>query len=522
MTAAVPSVIGTDFSDAPPGHRFRLYFSGWWTKSVDKERIEVLKKQANDNRNNAAEIKRLNEHLSNTLDFTERDDEETQRCLSAVTPTELPKAWKEAALALQRRQQSVSTNAAAVMWTKRTKLVSPLVIGTGVEHPLENGHLFFDPHGLPFLPGSSIKGTLRRAAEELALFEEPANRPARWTLPLVWLLFGFDENAGIFRDDAWRKAYREHLGTLGEADLWPLYRLDSVREALEIDARASDGEALARVRAWLERLGASSVDAPDKDAPDKDAPDKEDKGVLRVRGALDCWDAFFGPPRMRVDIMNPHFGDYYQENQPPHETGAPNPIYFLAVEVGVEATFYVQWRPPRGVERAVGADWNWKVLVERAFDHAARNLGFGAKTAVGYGRFETATNAIPATAAAPTAGTASSAAASADNAPTAAGHGGGSAAAARAPAATQAPSSHTEQVTVKWDPGAKQLEARVSRGKLFWKASPGKVDVLAQAGALGARIKEKKEHKVFVTYEVSGNQLTLVGLSETDPTKKPT
>ncbi len=45
---------------------------------------------------------------------------------------------------------------------------APFVTGLGIEHPSENGFAFLNPYGLPYLPGSGVKGVLRGAAEELA------------------------------------------------------------------------------------------------------------------------------------------------------------------------------------------------------------------------------------------------------------------------------------------------------------------------------------------------------------------
>jgi hypothetical protein len=63
----------------------------------------------------------------------------------------------------------------------------------------------------------------------------------------------------------------------------------------------------------------------------------------------------------------------------------------------------------------------------------------------------------------------------------------------------------------------------VSKGKLFWRAheagEAGK-EILARAGALWDKLKKKRPLKVFVEYEARGQQLTLLGLSETDPSGK--
>ena len=45
---------------------------------------------------------------------------------------------------------------------------APFVTGLGIEHPSENGFAFLNPYGLPYFPGSGVKGVLRGAAEELA------------------------------------------------------------------------------------------------------------------------------------------------------------------------------------------------------------------------------------------------------------------------------------------------------------------------------------------------------------------
>lgn len=108
-------------------------------------------------------------------------------------------------------------------------------------------------------------------------------------------------------------------------------------------------------------------------------PDKN-----RRRGALTCWDVFPMPAKgeMVVEIMTPHYGHYYQEGKTPHDAGKPNPIAFLAVPAESDFTFVVTCEPVFLPERL---SENWKQTVERIFDRAFDWVGFGAKTAVGYG-----------------------------------------------------------------------------------------------------------------------------------------
>ena len=104
------------------------------------------------------------------------------------------------------------------------------------------------------------------------------------------------------------------------------------------------------------------------------------------RGALTCWDVF---PRcdegMTVEIMTPHFTDYYQGNESPHDAGKPNPIPFLAVPAGTKLDFVLTFETSLICEEHRDALADWQVPVRRIVAHAFEWLGFGAKTAVGYG-----------------------------------------------------------------------------------------------------------------------------------------
>jgi len=84
-------------------------------------------------------------------------------------------------------------------------------------------------------------------------------------------------------------------------------------------------------------------------------------------------------PILELDIMNPHYQPYYQHGEAPGDWHSPNPIFFLTVPKGVEFQFAIA---PRNSEDE---------LVERAkelFVSALKEFGVGAKTSLGYGRFE--------------------------------------------------------------------------------------------------------------------------------------
>lgn len=102
------------------------------------------------------------------------------------------------------------------------------------------------------------------------------------------------------------------------------------------------------------------------------------------RGALTFWDVFPVPAKdsLVVEVMTPHSSHYLQDGKAPHDAGKPNPIPFLAVPAGSEFRFIATCEP-----HLLSADLQtrWKPLLEEIMQHAFDWLGFGAKTAVGYG-----------------------------------------------------------------------------------------------------------------------------------------
>ncbi len=80
--------------------------------------------------------------------------------------------------------------------------------------------------------------------------------------------------------------------------------------------------------------------------------------------------------------MTPHYGDYYKGESTPHDSGQPIPIVFLVVPERAEFSFHLTCDTRRLPEPLPAT---WQDLMRAAFAHAFDWLGFGAKTAVGYG-----------------------------------------------------------------------------------------------------------------------------------------
>ncbi|MFN3533509.1 MAG: type III-B CRISPR module RAMP protein Cmr6 [Candidatus Brocadia sp.] len=81
-------------------------------------------------------------------------------------------------------------------------------------------------------------------------------------------------------------------------------------------------------------------------------------------------------PEIEVDIMNPHYSDYYQGNKPPADYLSPTPITFFAIAPGKSFMFSLFSRDEPLLKKSV--KWLKGGLIE---------LGAGGKTNVGYGYF---------------------------------------------------------------------------------------------------------------------------------------
>jgi CRISPR type III-B/RAMP module RAMP protein Cmr6 len=97
-------------------------------------------------------------------------------------------------------------------------------------------------------------------------------------------------------------------------------------------------------------------------------------------GATIVFDAIpAGPVKLEVDVMTPHYDDYYQKGFAPGDWISPKPIPFLVVPA--ETIFQFAFAPRRPEYHGSAK------IVEQWLRDALQWLGAGAKTAVGYGRF---------------------------------------------------------------------------------------------------------------------------------------
>lgn len=113
--------------------------------------------------------------------------------------------------------------------------------------------------------------------------------------------------------------------------------------------------------------------------PPPSSPDKKLKA-----GEVIFLDAIPLPPiRLAVDVMNPHYGEWYLQKQKkiaPGDYLSPVPVAFLTVEKGTRFRFALAARRPNQTELVKQA--------EQWVRQALNEIGIGGKTAAGYGFFD--------------------------------------------------------------------------------------------------------------------------------------
>jgi CRISPR-associated protein Cmr6 len=203
------------------------------------------------------------------------------------------------------------------------KTASRLVVGLGDKSVYETSIKLHRNYGIPYIPGSALKGVTKHWA-------------------ILKIADKLVENVGgDFFDlakrvqNALEKPDEKEVGRVVKEELG---KLDEVIEEIKL----------------LRRIF----------------------GTQGYRGSVTFFDAFPNPEdvALELDIMNPHYQPYYTSGDSPGDWHKPTPIFFLTVPKGVRFEF------------AVGG-----TLAEKAKDllvEALKEFGVGAKTSLGYGKFE--------------------------------------------------------------------------------------------------------------------------------------
>ncbi|RIH89339.1 CRISPR type III-B/RAMP module RAMP protein Cmr6 [Meiothermus luteus] len=92
------------------------------------------------------------------------DHSAAKELLNHIAQSQVPEMYQKA---FERWRESLKD----AVWLEATTK-TPLAIGLGNASPIENGLAIHHTYGVPYLPGSALKGLLRRAAEHFGLSEK--------------------------------------------------------------------------------------------------------------------------------------------------------------------------------------------------------------------------------------------------------------------------------------------------------------------------------------------------------------
>lgn len=266
-----------------------------------------------------------------------------------------------------------------------------LIVGWGTNPTLETGLTLHHLYGFPYIPGTAVKGLLHHVAEMEAMKYWPEDFPGNELpesipqeldtflneLVEIYLLFG-----SLHLERAWSKDKTKRYGPLT-----PREALQKLLDYITNNEKLNEN--------WKSEVKFINI-----------LLNENTGGILRF------YDAVPEPEQnelLQVDIVNPHYGEYYKENSsyPPSDDQQPVPITFIAVRPEVTFLFPCTVKPPlcgsprdkqEANRQAFFLDLSLKRIKDRVTGWLSRGLGLwgiGAKTAAGYGYFNTGALDVP-------------------------------------------------------------------------------------------------------------------------------
>lgn len=219
-----------------------------------------------------------------------------------------------------------ATTKGAVRFSMESR--SRLIVGLGGTGVLEFGITLHPVTGLPFIPGSALKGICRSYA-----------------------LYYIAEQSGIALDPAEIKDPSERVQNLDEQLVgiknhkFPVHPEYATLYRNLFGTQESAGQCM-------------FFDAVIQEIPE-------------------------GTSIFVTEVMTPHFPDYYRSDgrDAPHDGGNPTPVLFVAVNTGIVFKFAIGLRRNSSLDKGILGD------ARQWLKSALQELGIGAKTAAGYGVF---------------------------------------------------------------------------------------------------------------------------------------
>ena len=286
------------------------------------------------------------------------------------------------------------------------KLDWRMIVGLGNEHIKETNMTLHHVYGIPYIPGSAIKGMVRHYFISEVL--EPECRSAVTHLSsqnYERLKERFPEHVSLLEElcietngkrrvnlAGLSQSEKDSLGAAVFAALEQyiprehLEKLDTLLSTPDLKDLLKDSDAERQLKEKFELEDATIQ----KLLAGWDLLYEGQRifGTQEQRGAIVFFDAYpISDVKFEVDIMNPHYPGYYTEKQrtSPHDSQEPRPVTFLTI-AKTTFTFYIGQDIPgapleteKNPTLLKALDWLQKAL---------ETQGIGAKSSVGYGYFK--------------------------------------------------------------------------------------------------------------------------------------
>ncbi len=313
--------------------------------------------------------------------FTEIDKKNLWKDL--VSLADRLRAQGAASHGWQRQQELINTlktlkNISGLeLWARTAKTGARLSIGFGNTTPLETGLTLHRLYGVPYLPGTALKGICRSwaLAELAAKFGIPRlqpedinnlheSKPKKLTplelLEKLILFPGAGKSCQVLQKEL--KKIKEEMQKVWQK----IQTLPYLQDYPQGDLLSGKPGAFFDV--WEEEASCHY---------------RQIFGSQECRGEVCFYDAF---PQVQgqlfeLDIINVHYQQYYSdpEHNPPADYYSPVPNYFLTVAPGVTFQLLLTSQDKELLE--IAGQWLTRALGE---------FGLGAKTALGYGEMTVA------------------------------------------------------------------------------------------------------------------------------------
>ena len=226
-----------------------------------------------------------------------------------------------------------------------------MIVGLGAENVHETSMTLHHIYGIPYIPGSALKGIARDAAVADLCFEVKNEQPD--VMDKLISTPDFNET-------------------------------DTPKKEKQI---ANHGR-IERQNKDVVKPEKSTIDKIIKGWP-KFETTRKVFGDQKQAGKVVFLDAFPGKDvTIKLDIMNPHYPKYYSGDEAPTDWQNPTPIKFLTVEnTSFNFALALNKKETDQNQNKIDSDPAMLDVAEKWLKKALENHGVGAKTSVGYGYF---------------------------------------------------------------------------------------------------------------------------------------